>query len=107
MVRKVERTVEALGILCLASLLPMGILLLLHTSDGQKAVLENYVSMPFWLSVALLCLLCAAWSYVRYKNEHEDKEMAEKDHKRVCVLLIAAAVSLVVFLALKFMFPVT
>ena len=35
------------------------------------------------------------------------KEMAEKDHKRVCVLLIAAAVSLVVFLALKFMFPVT
>lgn len=60
MVRKVERTVEALGILCLASLLPMGILLLLHTSDGQKAVLENYVSMPFWLSVALLCLLCAA-----------------------------------------------
>ena len=33
--------------------------------------------------------------------------MAEKDHKRVRVLLIAAAVSLVVFLALKFMFPVT
>ena len=66
-----------------------------------------YKTMGLGLLSACLCLLCAAWSYVRYKNEHEDKEMAEKDHKRVRVLLIAAAVSLVVFLALKFMFPVT
>lgn len=56
--------------------------------------------------VPLLCLLGAAWSYVRYKNEHEDKELAEKDHRRVRVLLIAAAVALVVFLTLKFIFPV-
>ena len=33
--------------------------------------------------------------------------MAEKDHKRVRVLLIAAAVAAVVFLALKLAFPVT
>ncbi len=57
--------------------------------------------------VPLLCLMGAAWSYVRYQNEHEDKEMAEKDHKRMRVLLIAAAVAVVVFLALKFAFPVT
>lgn len=56
--------------------------------------------------VPLLCLLGAAWSYVRYKNEHEDKELAEKDHRRVWVLLIAAAAALVVFLTLKFIFPV-
>ena len=67
----------------------------------------GFVALIGLYFVPLLCLLCAACSYVRYKNEHEDKEMAEKDHKRVCVLLIAAAVSLVVFLALKFMFPVT
>ena len=46
--------------------------------------------------VPLLCLIGAAWSYVRYQNEHEDKEMAEKDHKRMRVLLIAAAVAAVV-----------
>lgn len=57
--------------------------------------------------VPLLCLMGAAWSYVRYQNEHEDKEIAEKDHKRVRVLLIAAAVAAVVFLALKLAFPVT
>lgn len=56
--------------------------------------------------VPLLCLLGAAWSYVRYKNEHEDKELAERDHRRVRVLLIAAAAALVVFLTLKFIFPV-
>lgn len=56
--------------------------------------------------VPLLCLLGAAWSYVRYKNEHEDKELAEEDHRRVRVLLIAAAAALVVFLTLKFIFPV-
>ena len=56
--------------------------------------------------VPLLCLLGAAWSYVRYKNEHEDKELAEKDHRRVRVLLIAAAAALVLFLTLKFIFPV-
>lgn len=56
--------------------------------------------------VPLLCLLGAAWSYVRYKNEHEDKELAEKDHRRVRVLLIAAAAALAIFLTLKFIFPV-
>ena len=56
--------------------------------------------------VPLLCLLGAAWSYVRYKNEHEDKELAEKDHRRVRVLLIAAAAALAMFLTLKIIFPV-
>ena len=67
----------------------------------------GYVALIGLYFVPLLCLMGAAWSYVRYQNEHEDKECAEKDHRRMRVLLIAAAVSLVVFLVLKFVFPVS
>ena len=35
----------------------------------------GFVALIGLYFVPLLCLLCAAWSYVRYKNEHEDKEM--------------------------------
>ena len=67
----------------------------------------GYVALIGLYFVPLLCLLGAAWSYVRYKNEHEDKERAEKDHRRVRIMLIAAAAALVVFLSLKFAFPVS
>lgn len=67
----------------------------------------GYVALIGLYFVPLLCLLGAAWSYVRYMNEHEDKERAEKDHRRVRTMLIAAAAALVVFLALKFAFPVS
>ena len=67
----------------------------------------GYVALIGLYFVPLLCLLGAAWSYVRYKNEHEDKERAETDHRRVPIMLIAAAAALVVFLALKFAFPVS
>lgn len=67
----------------------------------------GYVALIGLYFVPLLCLLGAAWSYVRYKNEYEDKERAEKDRKRVRPMLIAAAVALVIFLALKFAFPVS
>ena len=67
----------------------------------------GYVALIGLYFVPLLCLLGAAWSYVRYKNEHEDKECAEKDHRRVRIMLIAAAAALVVFLALKLAFPVS
>ena len=66
----------------------------------------GFVALIGLYFVPLLCLLGAAWSYVRYKNEHEDEASAEKDRRRVRALLIAAAVSLVVFLTLKFIFPV-
>lgn len=67
----------------------------------------GYVALIGLYFVPLLCLLGAAWSYVRYKNEHGDKERAEKDRKRVRPMLIAAAAALVIFLALKFAFPVS
>ena len=67
----------------------------------------GYVALIGLYFVPLLCLLGAAWSYVRYKNEHEDKERAEQDHRRVRIMLIAAAAALVVFLVLKFAFPVS
>lgn len=66
----------------------------------------GFVALIGLYFVPLLCLLGAAWSYVRYKNEHEDKELAEKDRKRVGVLLIAAVAAAAVFLVLKFIFPV-
>ncbi len=46
----------------------------------------GYVALIGLYFVPLLCLLGAAWSYVRYKNEHEDKERAEKDLRgvRIC-----------------------
>ncbi len=67
----------------------------------------GFVALIGLYFVPVLCLMGAAWSYVRYKNEHEDEERAAQDHRRVRTLLIAAAVSLAVFLALKFIFPVT
>ena len=78
---------------------------------GWFSVLQNLSWLTqLGLSLAappVLCLLGAAWSYVRYKNEYEDKERAEKDRKRVRPMLIAAAAALVIFLALKFAFPVS
>ena len=67
----------------------------------------GYVALIGLYFVPLLCLLGAAWSYVRCMNEHEDKEQAEKDRRRVRTMLIAAVVSLAVFLALKLAFPVS
>lgn len=63
-----------------------------------------YVSIVGLLLVPLVCLLCAAWFYVRWQNEH-DEEKALKN-KKICMrFLIAAAVAIVVFGVLKIVFP--
>lgn len=66
-----------------------------------------YVALIGLYFVPLLCLLGAGWGYVRYKNEHEDKALAERARKNCKRFLIAAPIALVIFLALKFIFPVT
>ena len=60
----------------------------------------EYVAMIGLLFAPIVCLLCAAWFYVRWQNEHEDR--------RTCfIFLIAAAASLVVFGVLKLLFPIS
>ena len=39
----------------------------------------EYVAMIGLLFAPIVCLLCAAWFYVRWKNEHEDQELALRD----------------------------
>lgn len=66
----------------------------------------EYVAIIGLLFVPLLCLLCTGWFFVRWKNEHEDEELARKDRKRCIGCLIATGVALVVFGVLKLLFPV-
>lgn len=55
----------------------------------------------------MICLLCAGWFFVRWKNEHENQKLALRDRKTCFVWLIAAAASLVIFGVLKLLFPIT
>lgn len=64
-----------------------------------------YVAMIGLLFVPLVCLLCAAWFFVRWQNEHDDKERAAKDKKISRGFLLAAIVALVIFGVLKIVFP--
>jgi len=50
----------------------------------------EYVAMIGLLFAPIVCLLCAAWFYVRWKNEHEDQELALRDRKTCFIFLIAA-----------------
>lgn len=52
-----------------------------------------------------VCLLFAAWFYVRWQNE-EDEELAQKNRKVCFRALIAAGICLVVFGVLKLIFPI-
>ncbi len=68
--------------------------------------------MPYIVSICLyfvpvLCLLGAGWSYVRYKNETEDEELSQRARRNCKRFLIACPVAIIVFLALKFVFPIT
>ena len=67
----------------------------------------EYVAMIGLLFAPIVCLLCAAWFYVRWKNEHEDQELALRDRKTCFIFLIAAAASLVSFGVLKLLCPFT
>ena len=65
-----------------------------------------YVALIGLYFVPILCLLGAGWSYVRWKNEHEDEALSECAHKNCRRFLIATPIAAAVFLTLKFIFPV-
>ena len=67
----------------------------------------EYVAMIGLLFAPIVCLLCAAWFYVRWQNEHEDQALAQRDRRTCFIFLIAAAESLVVFGVLKLLFPIS
>lgn len=48
-----------------------------------------YVALIGLYFVPILCLLGAGWSYVRWKNEHEDEALSERAHKNCRRFLIA------------------
>ena len=64
-----------------------------------------YVAIVGLLFVPLVCLLCAAWFFVRCQNEHDNEEIALKNKKISRGFLIAAAAAIVVFGVLKIVFP--
>ncbi len=66
-----------------------------------------YVALIGLYFAPLFCFLGAAWSYVRWKNEHENEQLSERAHRNFKRFLIALPVVAVVFLALKFAFPVS
>ena len=53
-----------------------------------------------------VCLLFAAWFYVRWQNE-EDEALSQRARKNCKRFLIAVPVAIAVFLALKLTFPIT
>ena len=57
------------------------------------------------LFVPLVLLLCTAWMFVRWKNEHDDESKALLSKKRCKTFLISAIVAAVVFFALHMIFP--
>ena len=73
----------------------------------------EYVAMIGLLFAPIVCLLCAAWFYVRWKNEDATffeilaQELALRDRKTCFIFLISAAASLVIFGVLKLLFPFT
>ena len=51
----------------------------------------EYVAVIGLLFAPVICLLCAGWFFVRWKNEHENQKLALRDRKTCFVWLIAAA----------------
>lgn len=66
----------------------------------------GYVAVIGLIFFPLILLLCTGWFYVRWQNEHEDEEQAEKDKMRFRGFAIAAVVAAAVFLILKIIFPI-
>ena len=75
-------------------------------SDKKGGATMPYVALIGLYFAPILCLLGAGWSYVRWKNEHENEALSERAHKNCKRFLIAAPIAFALFLALKFIFPV-
>lgn len=41
----------------------------------------EYVAVIGLLFAPVICLLCAGWFFVRWKNEHENQKLALRDRK--------------------------
>ena len=67
----------------------------------------EYFAMIGLLFVPVICLLCTGWFFVRWKNEHENEELSQRARRNCKRLLIAFPITIVVFLLLKIVFPVT
>ena len=75
--------------------------------NKEGGYLMEYFAMIGLLFAPIVCLLCAAWFYVRWQNEHEDQALAQRDRRTCFIFLIAAAASLVIFGVLKLLFPIS
>lgn len=64
-----------------------------------------YVAWVGLLFVPLVLLLCTAWMFVRWKNEHDDESKAQLSEKRCKTLLIYTVVAAILFLVLHLIFP--
>ena len=64
-----------------------------------------YVAWVGLLFVPLVLLLCTAWMFVRWKNEHDDESKAQLSKKRCKMCLVLALVAVIVFLSLHLIFP--
>lgn len=67
----------------------------------------GYVAMIGLMFAPAFFLLCTAWFFVRWKNEHDDEELAQKNRKICRIFLVVAIASLVVFGGLHLLFPLS
>ena len=64
-----------------------------------------YVAWVGLLFIPLVFLLCAAWMFVRWQNEHDDENKLQLSKKRCKICLILAVLAAIVFLCLHLIFP--
>ena len=69
-------------------------------------VFMGYFSMIGLLFAPVVLLLCTGWFFVRWQNEHDDDARREWNKKICKRLLLAFFITLVVFIALHFLFPI-
>ena len=53
----------------------------------------EYFAMIGLLFAPVVCLLCTGWFFVRWKNEHDDEALAQKNRKICRGFLIATVIS--------------
>ena len=78
-----------------------------NKSNRKGGYSMEYFAMIGLLFAPVICLLCTGWFFVRWKNEHDNEALAQKNRKICRGFLIATIASLVVFGGLHLMFPIT
>lgn len=67
----------------------------------------EFVAMIGLIFVPLILLLFTGWFYVRWQNDRESEESANREKKRFQGCAVAAVVAAAVFLILRIIFPFT